>query len=366
MSEREGCGAPLSLKVFISSPGDVTEERTIARSVLRELEKELQFQGRVMLQEISWDDPDRPAAMEANLSFQRAIDKGLPMPSQCDVVVVILWSRLGSEIKDEAHGRPGGGQYTGTEWEFHDAARAADCTGLPKLWVYRRRMAVSYLPGDSERAEKRGQEDLVETFFAGPVKSFHWHAPPPGLAAESTGHRGDKPFDKLLSGHLREYVWQRLQGGVHAHPTVGTANPQAVWPAGRSPFRGLEPFTAEYAPVFRGRDAEVADLLNDVAAKPFVAILGLSGSGKSSLVYAGLFPALAAGQVPGSDDWRMVSFKPGELSGGPMESLASALVAAFPARGWRTGTLTARLRAAPDEIGTVVADALGGARRLVL
>lgn len=365
-----GPRSPLKLRVFISSPADVEEERGIARAVLRRLEKEPQFEGRIELDEVSYDDPDDPASMEAHLTFQSAINQSKPKPSACDVVVIILWSRLGSEILDTAYLKPdGSGHFTGTEWEFGDGVRASEEGSDTSVWVFRRRKAFSpSRPDDSEQLieDKRRQEDKIRAFFKTSVKSYWWYAPPPGVAADesSTAHQ-DAQFDFLLGSHLRKLIWDRLRATGMAQPASPDERDERIaertWPAHLgSPFRALEPFTSHYAPVFHGREAELDALLQDVASKPFVAVLGQSGSGKSSLVYAGLLPALAEGRIPGSAAWPVISFKPGELSGGPLESLADELKTVFAARGWRTSELAKRLRARPDSIVDLAAEALSG------
>jgi hypothetical protein len=78
------------LRVFISSPGDVREERDIARSVVAELQLNPLLRGRATFEPVSWDDPAAPAPMMANLAPQEAVARGLPLPSECDVVIVIL------------------------------------------------------------------------------------------------------------------------------------------------------------------------------------------------------------------------------------------------------------------------------------
>lgn len=74
------------------------------------------------------------------------------------------------------------------------------------------------------------------------------------------------------------------------------------------PYRGLEAFTAGDVDVFHGRgrvvDAVLAGLRRD---RRFLALLGPSGSGKSSLVHAGVLPTLTDGGVPGSDQWGWIS-----------------------------------------------------------
>jgi WD40 repeat protein len=77
------------------------------------------------------------------------------------------------------------------------------------------------------------------------------------------------------------------------------------------PFKGLAPFSASDAAYFFGRERVVEELTARLAAGGFVAVLGPSGSGKSSIVQAGLVPALGAGALPGSAARRVVSMRPG-------------------------------------------------------
>ena len=54
---------PRHLRVFLSSPGDVADERRHARAVLERLPKTPLLSGRVTIEVVSWDDPDAPAPM---------------------------------------------------------------------------------------------------------------------------------------------------------------------------------------------------------------------------------------------------------------------------------------------------------------
>lgn len=77
------------------------------------------------------------------------------------------------------------------------------------------------------------------------------------------------------------------------------------------PYRGLEPFTAEHAQWFQGRGDAVRQVLANLASgRRLTLLLGPSGSGKSSLVQAGVLQALSEGQVPGSDRWLPVLARP--------------------------------------------------------
>ncbi|GAK51045.1 All0665 protein [Candidatus Moduliflexus flocculans] len=95
----------------------------------------------------------------------------------------------------------------------------------------------------------------------------------------------------------------------------------------RCPYRGLSAFREEDEQFFFGRDSYTRKLVDLVQANSFVAVLGASGSGKSSLVYAGLIPQLPR-QIPswegqGVGKWRIISFRPGEH---PLHALSKALI----------------------------------------
>jgi DNA-binding SARP family transcriptional activator/ABC-type glycerol-3-phosphate transport system substrate-binding protein len=94
----------------------------------------------------------------------------------------------------------------------------------------------------------------------------------------------------------------------------------------RNPYKGLHAFAEADADDFFGRDALVdrlvARMAESVEGYRFLAVVGPSGSGKSSVVRAGLVPTLRAGALPGSDRWFYVEMLPG---GHPMEELEAAL-----------------------------------------
>jgi tetratricopeptide (TPR) repeat protein len=90
-----------------------------------------------------------------------------------------------------------------------------------------------------------------------------------------------------------------------------------------NPFPGLRPFEPHEYHLFFGRDGQSDELLRRLRQNRFVAVVGTSGSGKSSLVRAGLLPSLHGGfMVSAGSDWRVTIFRPGV---NPIGNLAESL-----------------------------------------
>jgi WD40 repeat protein len=94
-----------------------------------------------------------------------------------------------------------------------------------------------------------------------------------------------------------------------------------------NPFPGLRPFEPSQADLFFGRDVQIEDLVNRLEEQRFVAVVGTSGSGKSSLVRAGLIPLLERDSAgPMASTWRITVIRPGRNA---REELATALANTF-------------------------------------
>ena len=92
-----------------------------------------------------------------------------------------------------------------------------------------------------------------------------------------------------------------------------------------NPFPGLRAFGIDEAHLFFGREGQSDDILLKLAHNRFTAVLGFSGSGKSSLIYCGLVPVLHGGfMTEAGSDWRIIVMRPGTS---PIDNLAEALVA---------------------------------------
>jgi WD40 repeat protein/serine/threonine protein kinase/DNA-binding SARP family transcriptional activator len=124
----------------------------------------------------------------------------------------------------------------------------------------------------------------------------------------------------------------------------------------RNPYKGLAPFEEADRADFYGRDDVIEALLGMVRTRGVTAVVGASGSGKSSLVMAGLLPQLRAGAIPGAETWPIVSMVPGT---DPFEELHVGLrpvaVGRAPPHDGRT-----------PELRSAFAQALGGSETQAL
>ncbi len=142
------------------------------------------------------------------------------------------------------------------------------------------------------------------------------------------------PFDAgALSPFLSTRTWVDLRGGIHAPDALRqlenavkgippAVRESAAEPLPVCPYRGLETFDEEHAEFFFGREAVVQRALEKLKGARFLAVVGASGSGKSSLVRAGVIPALRAGRLEGSSAWQIRVMVPGAQ---PLTTLAAHL-----------------------------------------
>ncbi|MBX9681389.1 MAG: AAA family ATPase, partial [Gemmataceae bacterium] len=338
------------VRIFVSSPGDVGPERLIVARVLQRLQGE--FFSRLRLEPIFWEHEPVRATADYQSQF--------PLASSCDIVVCILWSRLGTRLPDK-FAKPDGSPYaSGTEFEFEDAANAHRKRGLPDLLVYRKTAApLADLSDEGKLRQQLNQKKSLDSFLE------RWFgSPDQGFSAGFSTFAGAADFERQVETHLRKLLEKRLPPGVApAEDLVATA-----WHQG-SPFRGLQPFGPEHASIFFGRTQAIAAVRETLVrqaskGRAFVLVLGASGSGKSSLLRAGVLPTLTTpGVVEGVGLWRYAIFRPGDASTNPCEALAAALrnPAALPElgeQGYEEDQLLRLMREAPQMLDQPVQAAL--------
>ena len=271
------------LRLFISSPGDVGREREVAYRVIERVEA--WFGGRVTLEGYFWEhEPMRATRGD----FQ----ENIPEPANFDLVVCILWSRLGSRLHPGIHQRSDGSPYaSGTEYEFENARESFKRSGRPDLLVYRRTEMPLFPAEPRKEMEARiRQWEALKTFCERWFRDDRENT----FSAAFNPYKDSGDFERAFEEHLKRLVKERLtQSGGHAD----AAPRRERWWQG-SPYRGLQVFEFEHEPIFFGRTKARDEVLGALRARwveekcPFVLIFGASGSGKSSLLRAGVLPWL--------------------------------------------------------------------------
>ena len=310
----------IDLRIFVSSPHDVGNERGVCGTVVSRLQ--LEFRGLVRLRAIFWENE----LLRPDQTFQSQI----PRASEADACLFILWSWFGTPLPATVAVRPDGTTYlSGTEFEFEDAMASRRTRGTPDIFVYRKvaDVPVSVRSRDVElmqRSQRDALDGFLDKWFRGEGGTF-----------KAAFYEFEHPagFERLLEIHLRRWILDELE---KAGVAEAVAHRDAQW-AG-SPFRGLRPFDIEDALIFCGRTQAVTELLDllrgrAAAGRPFALVVGRSGAGKSSLVRAGLLPMLTQPEViQGAIAWRRAVFRPSDVAGRPLDALAAAILsdAALP------------------------------------
>ena len=303
------------LTIFVLSPGDVAEERLIAKRVLDRLAAE--FAPDAKIETILWEHEP----LLASGDFQTQITR----PAETDIVVCILWSRLGTRLPQQLK-RPDGSPYnSGTEFEFEDALEGRKQHGVPDLLVYRKTAKPLVSLEDTQAARQAlRQKELLDEF----VQRF-FHGADGTLIAAFQPFENAADFETRLEEHLRKLIQDRLQKlGISLAGREPVLRP--TWTKG-SPFRGLQVFEFQHHAVFFGRTRTIGEILERLKrqaaeGRAFLLVLGVSGCGKSSLVRAGVLSDLVEpGVVEGVGLWRRTIMRPGERAGDLFDGLAAAL-----------------------------------------
>jgi hypothetical protein len=331
-----------TIDIFVSSPEDVQKERSLVERVIRSVAAEsavpvtvnysnwlrksnvsdkvpvqigtVSDEGRTWLRPCFWEYQ----CSKADHEYQEQI----PNTGSYDLVICILWSRLGATLSPAFIMPDGTTPEHATEYEIAWVLDQINRTpGFPELRVYRNRFTPKAPVQPRIQRETFFREwDAVQDFFAVWEKKSEF-------AKACSDYLDLQQFETLFREHFRDFLKRQVDKEIV---------PRRTSTKGRSwhsnPFRGLQYFDFEHAPVFHGRTkavGEVVDALNEQAKakKPFVLVLGPSGSGKTSLVRAGVLPLLAElATVMGEGPWRRAITRPSS-GGDPFGALAAALVA---------------------------------------
>jgi hypothetical protein len=359
-----------TIDIFISAPADVQKEHAIAEQAIRSAAEEFNLPVHVW-----YSNPLRGSSVEnRSVESVELLDKSTTVLCPCfreypqsdepefleqipntglfDLVICILWSRLGTTLPTQYvmpdGSRPGSATDYEVAWALEQSKRTPGCPGLH---VYRKRATPAIpLEPKEQRENSFRQWDAVQEFCGAWEKDA-------GTGFRECCHdfQDLEEFEDLFREHFRDFLARRLDPEI-----ASDTAPRKLRHLGSNPFRGLNLFDFEHSALYHGRTRAVGEVLDVVekqvaAKKPFLLVVGPSGSGKSSLVRAGLVPLIIRGGTPaGTGPWRRALTRPGA---DPFDALAAALIAKFAlpelqeaASPEKSRDLASQLRTDPDGV----------------
>lgn len=278
------------IRVFLSSPGDVEAERDVAERVVARVAAS--WSAHVDLVAERWERK----YFDASTGFQEAIEA----MGAFDIVLAILWKRIGTPLRLDMYQRADGSAYeSGTTFEIETALAAREQVGKPETFFLKKDAPIQY---DARNFEvERSQHQLLEAWWNRQVFTAE------GNIKRAFNKFADLDgFEDLVAGLIEDFL--RRKGYIPSGP---------VWDVATlgSPYPGLVAYDGKYSVAFFGRTLAIADALEELRAAadggtPALFVVGASGSGKSSMVRAGLVPAFLRSRVADVDEWRVASLDP--------------------------------------------------------
>ena len=280
-----------AFRVFLSSPGDVTAEREAAERVVLRIGGIYAAHVDIVVER--WEGK----FFQATASFQEQIEA----TSTFDMVVGILWKRIGTELPPDLFPRSDGAAFeSGTVLELESALEASAARGgKPAVFVFRKEAEILF--SKRNLPDEKAQNELLDawwnrTFLDGEGRFRR------GSEGFKTTQEFETRFENLLVDQLRGRklipdgaIWDiEVKGspypGLSPTARIGArSSSAAAWPSA-TPAREL--ITASRAK----------------EGLPALFVIGPSGSGKSSLVRGGIAPELTdPGVVPDVDCWRSIT-----------------------------------------------------------
>lgn len=301
-----------NIRVFISSPGDVKQERFIAKKVIQDLASD--FADYANVKALLWED----MPLEATASFQEGINK-IVNEQLVDIAVFILWSKLGSPLGHIFKKADGSDYQSGTEYEYDMMFQSYKQSGNPSILAYFKNApfseAIVSLRTETEIREAIRQNENVKDFIKTNFKDSE-----SGISYANYKFDGPETFETQLRTHLTELIKRKIGQDVEI----------ASWKG--NPYMGLSAFSYDSRSIFCGRRRAINEISKSVISsldkgkKSSLIILGESGSGKSSLVYAGLVPFICEGYGKRKDYFRIIQTTPSQFGGKIHEGIVEKLL----------------------------------------
>lgn len=318
------------LRIFISSPGDVQQERNIAKNLISEMSHV--YSNYVELETIMWED----LPLEATGAFQSGIDYFLNQ-APIDIAVFILWSRLGSTLGQSYKKADGTLYASGTEYEFDTMYALWEKTKKPRIIVYVKDAEIQFGNGLSSSRIKEilEQQDKLNLFIEEKFRDKET-----GTNYAYLQFDRQQTFEEKLRSHLNRLIQEHIGHDVRVREWEG------------NPYVGLKSYDSNESPIFCGRKDLTYQVIEKISAihrdsnEPTLLVLGESGSGKSSIVKAGLFPYFQSISV-GDRKYESIVVTPSGFGGNIYDGIVEILASSYP--GLQSNPILSDLRNGIDD-----------------
>ena len=300
------------INVFISSPGDVQQERQIAKNVIADLNRI--YSQYIKLETIMWEE----LPLEATATFQEGINYFLDK-FPVDIAIFILWSRLGSKLGQSFKKQDGTEYQSGTEYEYELMHTLWRQTKKPKIMVY----VKDVEPHFSGNSLKEVQDSLEQKNMLDEFIEENFRDRETGTNYAYLQFDKQQKFEERLRIHLTRLIQDHIGQDVSVREWEG------------NPYVGLRSYEEEESAIFCGRQSLIYDIAEqwmgnrDADAQRPLLILGESGSGKSSLVKAGVIPYLHK-MTTDKRTYNIETITPSEFRGNVYSGIVSMLLSSFP------------------------------------
>ncbi|MBX3063117.1 MAG: SUMF1/EgtB/PvdO family nonheme iron enzyme [Anaerolineae bacterium] len=308
--------------LFVAIPDDLpAEDRSAVLDAIFDGDSYRGENGEVIsFKAHSWDILPNVSDVKRHPDDTQVKSGRIKKPSECDAFIMVAWTKLEGKFPDESVEYPYrihevDKTYTckySSEWQFQDARAGKKGNKPYELYFYQCKR--NFEPDRNRRKEQRAAEDFMDWVEDLDIELSYLHKTPYSKASE---------LEELIRRHLAEVAMELSRWKVAEETRISDASIK-VQPIDKdkNPFPGLAALSQESSDLFIGRDQEVNELASRFTKQDRhrALVFGKSGSGKSSLVGAGVLPRLK------DEGWAIVpQFRPSD-AGGPIKALVSSLL----------------------------------------